>query len=791
VTTLGKAIPHDSARDHVTGGAVYLDDLLPARNEVLVDFVGSPLAHGRIISVDTSAAGRIDGIVAVCTYHEVPGENTFGPILHDEELLAGEECHYIGQPIVALAGTSRQALETAKTAVRIEMEPLPAILTMEEAIAKHQFIGPTRHIARGDVAAAVAAAPHVLEGTLHIGGQEHFYLEGQAALAIPGENSQLTIHSSTQNPTEIQAVVARCLGLRHNQVVCVCRRMGGGFGGKETQAAHPALLAALVAFKTKRPARIVLTCDQNMTVTGKRHPFLARYQVRFAAGGHITGLRIELFSNGGFSADLSLAVMERAMLHVDSAYYIPNIEITGTVCRTNLPSNTAFRGFGGPQGVAAMENIIEEIAAYLGLDAYEVRRSNCYGTGERNVTPYRQVILHNPLPAIFEQLVDTSQYKQRLAAVRAFNAGSRTHLKGIALTPVKFGISFTRRTLNQANALVNIYLDGTIQVSTGGTEMGQGLNTKIRQLVADQFGLPAEAVLLMPTSTEKNNNTSPTAASASTDLNGAAAVSACVVLRQRLVDVAARRLASVEEGLEASPQHIRFEEGEVFDLRKPGVRLSFPQLVGLAYEQRVSLGERGFYATPGVDYNRETGQGNPFLYYTNGAAVSEVLIDRFTGDVKVLRVDLLIDIGRSINPGIDRGQIIGGFVQGMGWVTTEALRYSEAGELLSHSPTTYKVPNVTDVPPIFNVALFDNHENRMNIYGSKAVGEPPLLLGVSVWAAVKQALSFVAGTRRPTLSLPATNEEVLLRLAEHQESLAARGLAPSSQQKENIGEPIV
>jgi xanthine dehydrogenase large subunit len=787
---LGKSIPHDSARDHVTGAAVYIDDLPPARNELLVDFAGSPLAHGRIKSVDTSAAARIDGMAAVYTWQDVPGENTFGPIFHDEELLAREECHYIGQPIVALAATSKQALESARAAVRIEMEPLALVLTIEEAIAKRQFFGVTRRIARGDPAAAIAAAPNVLEGTLHIGGQEHFYLETQAALAVPGDGGQITIHSSTQNPTEIQTVAARCLGLRQNQVVCICRRMGGGFGGKETQGAHPALLAALVAFKTKRPARIVLTCDQDMTVTGKRHPFLAQYQVGFTADGLITGLKTGLYSNGGFSADLSLAVMERAMLHGENAYYIPHVEITGTVCRTNLPSNTAFRGFGGPQAVAAIENIIEEIAAHLRIDAYEVRRLNCYGIDDRNVTPYHQVIVDNTLPAIFEQLVETSQYHQRRAAVQAFNSASRTHLKGIALTPVKFGISFTRRTLNQANALVNIYVDGTIQVSTGGTEMGQGLNTKIGQLVADQFGLSADAVVLMPTSTEKNNDTSPTAASASTDLNGSAAVRACEMLRQRLAEVAARAFASFEDGLEASPQHIRFEEGHVFDLRKPGVHMTFAQLVGQAHDQRVSLGERGFYATPGVDFNRETGRGNPFLYYTSGAAVSEVVIDRFTGDLKVTRVDLLLDIGQSINPGIDRGQIIGGFVQGMGWVTTEALCYSEAGELLSHSPTTYKVPNVTDVPLIFNVALFEHGQNPMNIYGSKAVGEPPLLLGVSVWAAVKHALTFVTGKRRPTLDLPATNEEVLRRLTEHQEPLATDRRVATHPPKETVGEAI-
>jgi xanthine dehydrogenase large subunit len=768
MVVLGKAIPHDSAREHVSGEAVYLDDLPSTRNELLVEFVGSSQAHARIKSIDTTAA-RLEGIEAVYTFADVP-ENTFGPVLHDEELLAREECQYLGQPIVVLAGTSRPALQAAKAAVRIELEPLPAVLTIDEAIAREQFIGPTRRIQRGDVAAAFAAAEHFLEGTFHIGGQEHFYLESQAALAVPGDGGQMTIHSSTQNPTEIQALTAHCLGLRQNQVVCVCRRMGGGFGGKETQAALPAVLAALVAFKTRRPARMVLASDLDMQITGKRHPYQVRYQVSFTAEGDLTGLKIDFHSNGGFSADLSPAVMERTLLHAENAYHIPNVEFAGTVCRTNLPSNTAFRGFGGPQAVAAMENIIEEIAAFLGRDAYEVRRRNCYGTDERNVTPYGQLVTNNTLPAILERLVETSAYQRRRAEVIAHNSVSRTSLRGIALVPVKFGISFTRRTLNQANALVNIYQDGTIQVSTGGTEMGQGLNTKIRQLVADQFALPPDAVVLMPSSTEKNANTSPTAASASTDLNGTAAVRACEVLRGRLAELAARHFASAAEGFEASPLHVCFEDACVYDRRRPGMRLAFRELVGRAYEQRVDLGERGFYATPGVDFNRETGRGNPFLYFTNGAAVAEVLIDRFTGDVTVPRVDVLIDIGQSINPGIDHGQVIGGFVQGMGWVTTEELRYSQAGELLSYSPTTYKVPNVTDVPLILNVDFFDNRENRQNIYASKAVGEPPLLLGVSVWAAIKQALACAAGARVAALNLPATNEEVLRRLTECREA---------------------
>jgi xanthine dehydrogenase large subunit len=766
----------------VSGEALYLDDLPPARNELLVDFVGSPLPHARIKSVDVAEAGRLDGIVAVLTRADVPGENTFGPVFHDEEFLAEEVCLYVGQPIVVLAATSRAALRTAKAAVRLELEELSPVLTIDEAIARRQFIGPTRRIQRGDAAAALAKAQHLLEGTFTSGGQEHFYLEPQSALAVPGEGGHITIHSSTQNPTEIQVVVARCLGLRQNQVVCICRRMGGGFGGKETQGALPALLAALVAHKTGRPARVVLACDQDMQVTGKRHPYQARYRVGFTSLGDITALKVDFISNGGCSADLSLAVMERTLLHAENAYYVPHVDLSGTVCRTNMPSNTAFRGFGGPQALACMENMIEDIAAYLGLDAYDVRRQNCYGVNERNVTPYGQVVQDTTLPLLFERLAQTADYKARLAAVRAFNAESRSWLRGISLVPVKFGISFTRRTLNQANALVNIYLDGTIQVSTGGTEMGQGLHTKIRQLVADQFALPLESVTVMPTSTEKNNNTSPTAASASTDLNGTAAVRACDVLRQRLADVAARYFASAEEGLEPSSLHVQFENGSVFDRRRPSnppppagergraagsLRLDFPELVVLAYEQRVSLGERGFYATPGVDFNRETGKGNPFLYYTSGCAAAEIAIDRFTGDVKVTRVDMLLDLGRSINPAIDRGQAIGGYVQGMGWVTTEDLRYSTGGQLLSHSPTTYKVPIVTDLPPVFNVDFLDRQENPLNLYGSKAVGEPPLLLAVSVWAAIKHALSFASGGKVARLNLPATNEEILCRLAEY------------------------
>jgi xanthine dehydrogenase molybdopterin binding subunit/xanthine dehydrogenase small subunit len=759
------SLTHESSQAHVTGQAAFIDDLPPYRHELIVEFVGSPLAHGRIVALDVTQAVEVEGIVAVLTAADVPGDNHFGPIFHDEELLAARECHFIGQPIVALAGENRAALRVARNAIRLQVEPLPAVLSIDDAIAGGHFIGSTRRISRGDANAALDRAEHVIEGTFRTGGQEHFYLETQAALAVPGENGQMTVHSSTQNPSEIQAVVAHCLGVGQNKVVCTCTRMGGGFGGKETQAAHPALLAALVAHKTRRPARVVYSRDVDMRVTGKRHPYFSRYRAGFDPNGQIEALSVDLYSDGGASADLSLAVMERSMLHTDNAYFVPNIAISGTVCRTNLPSNTAFRGFGGPQGIAVIENVIEEIAAFLGIDALEVRRRNCYGGPGRDTTHYGQVVTNNTLPVLFDRLAESAEYHRRKQEIARANAASRTHLRGLALTPVKFGISFTRRTLNQANALVNIYLDGTVQVSTGGTEMGQGLYTKIRQIVAAVLAVPIDFVQVMPASTEKNNNTSPTAASASTDLNGTAALYAAEVLKGRLGEVAARHFASTADGIEPSPTHVRFDVSGVSDVRRPASRLKFPELVKLAYEERVDLGARGFYATPGVDFNRETGRGNPFLYFTNGAAVSEVIIDRLTGELTVARVDILMDLGKSLHPEIDRGQVIGAFVQGMGWVTTEELLYSETGELLSHSPNNYKIPGIEGMPRDLRVDFLENSDNPINLLGSKAVGEPPFVLGISVGAAAKSALSSLSPGRSPPLSFPATSEELLKHLS--------------------------
>jgi xanthine dehydrogenase large subunit len=768
VPSVGRTIPHDSAEGHVTGSAAYIADLPRRSDEVVVGYVPSPVAAGRLLGVDLAAARAVPGVVDLVTAADIPGAKTWGPILQDEPVLADGEVLYVGQPVVVIAAESRAALDEARRLVRLEIEPAEPILTIERAVELGRFIGPERRIARGDAAAAIAAAAHRLAGVFHNLGQEHLYLEAQAALAHPGEQGQLVVHASTQGPTETQHVVADVLGIGMHQVVCVCKRMGGGFGGKETQGVLPAVMAALIAARTGRAARIVYVREDDMASTGKRHAYRTAWEVGFDDDGRILGYAVEFHSAGGAAADLSTSIMERSMLHADNAYWLEHVDIRGQVCFTNVAPATAFRGFGGPQGMAATESVIAEIAGYLrgrgrAISALDVQRRNLYGVGERNVTPYGQTVGENHLPEIVDRLRASCDFDRRLAEVEVANAGDGLVLRGLALAPVKFGISFTAKFLNQGNAIVNVYTDGTVQVSTGGTEMGQGLNTKIRQLVADEFGLPPERVILMPTSTEKNCNTSPTAASAGTDLNGAAAVAACRTIRARIAAWAAARFAGT--GLAESPAHVGFAGGWVYDTRRPAVRMAFAELCAAARRDRVDLGARGFYATPIAGFDAAAGRGEPFFYFTQGAAVAEVRIDRFTGDLTVPRVDLLIDIGRSINPGVDRGQVIGGFVQGMGWVTGECLVYDERGVLLSDSPTTYKIPAASDVPADFRCEFFPNEANVQNVARSKAVGEPPLMHALCVWNAVKHALSCVSPEAARRLCLPATNEEILRALS--------------------------
>lgn len=769
--SLGKPLPHDSATGHVTGAARYIDDLPPMAGELHVEFYGAPVAAGRIKSIDLSAARAVPGVACVLTHADLGGPNHFGPIIVDEPFLVEDEIAYVGQPIAAIGAETPEAAKRAIEAIRLEVEEAKPVLTIEDALSAGTYIGPERRMtspgpAEDDDAftRAFADAPHTLEGRFHSNGQEQFYFETQACLAIPGEAGDVRILSSTQNPTEAQAVVAEALGLGMHEVVCECHRMGGGFGGKETQSSLTAVAAAMVASHTGRPARLVLPRGVDMRITGKRHAYQSDYRVAFDADGRLLAADFAFYSNGGAFADLSTSVMERTMLHADNAYHVPMMRVTGQVCRTNLPPNTAFRGFGGPQGVAVIESCLQEIAKTVGRDAIDVRRDNLYRDGDtgRSTAHYGQIVRDHVLPEIFDDLEASSDYRRRMAEVERFNTHSATQVKGLALSAIKFGISFTTKFLNQANALVNVYTDGTVQVSTGGTEMGQGLFTKIRQLVADEFGLTTDRVRMMATTTEKNHNTSPTAASAGTDLNGAAALNAVAEIKQRMADYAAGLFESAERGLVAAAEHVVIEGGHVGDDRDPSRRIEFGEFCAMARRERVDLGARGFFATPGVDYNRETGRGNPFFYYTTGAAVAEVTIDRLTGELTFDRADLLMDIGRSLNPGIDRGQVIGGFIQGVGWVTDEELRYDDAGHLLSTGPTTYKIPNITDLPREFNVAFADNPKHQKNLRQSKAVGEPPLMLGVAVWMAAKHALSFLGDTTE--LAIPATGEELLMRM---------------------------
>ncbi|MDG2198892.1 MAG: xanthine dehydrogenase molybdopterin binding subunit [SAR324 cluster bacterium] len=756
----GKSLAHDSAEMHVTGAALYTDDSVANAGELVVGFVGSPVAHGLLKRIDLSSLYLIPGFVGAFTWQDIPGANLFGPVIADEPFLVKDVCEYVGQPIVVLAAENSSALRKARLQVQIEVEEKTPWLTISQSLRQNSFLGNLREIKRGDFEGAWRKAEHQIEGVFYSNGQEQFYLESQAVIAHPGEGNEILIQASTQNPTELQEVVAHMLGIGFNEVICTCRRMGGAFGGKETQAALPALMAALVTKKTGRSGRIAYDKDTDMHVTGKRHPFRSEYQAAVGKEGNLLGLKVELYSNGGAYTDLSLAIMERALLHVDNAYFIQNITLRGQVCKTHLPPNTAFRGFGGPQGMAVVENLMEDIAAKLRRDPYEIRSQNCYGNSPRDFTPYGQRV-ESRLPQILNQIHESSDYKTRLEKIRQFNEKSLTHLRGISLTPMKFGISFTATFLNQANALINILKDGSVQVSTGGTEMGQGLTVKIRQIVAEELGVPSEQVKYMTTSTEKNHNTSPTAASAGTDLNGMAAANACQAIRSRLAQFAAELFADTQVGLSKSPEAIEFSEGKVWDRRCPEKQVTFGELALQAYRNRVNLGERGFYRTPGVGFNQFTGKGSPFHYYTTGACVAEVEIDRFTGQWKLERADLLLDIGHSINPGIDRGQIVGGFVQGLGWVSMEELRYQEDGKLLSCSPTSYKIPNFGDLPKDLRIELYENPAPNGSIRKSKAVGEPPLMLALAAFTAVKQALEHISPGKIVPLAIPATSEEVL------------------------------
>ncbi len=751
------AVPHESAVLHVCGAAAYTDDLPEPRGTLHAALGVSPAAHGRLRQLDLAGVRGAAGVVDVIVAADLPGVNDVGPIVHDDPILADGTLHFAGQPVFAVAATSVDAARRAATLARFDIEPLPAILTIDAALAAGSYVLPPVHVIRGDAAGALARAPHRVQGELRSGGQDHFYLEGQIALAVPQEAGGMHVHASTQHPGEVQHMVSRALGIDASAVVVHCRRMGGGFGGKETQMSLFACVAAVLARRTGRAVKLRLDRDDDMRSTGKRHAFLYRYDAGCDDAGRILGLDLTLASRCGFSADLSGPVNDRAVFHADNAYWLPDVAIHSYRCRTNTVSDTAFRGFGGPQGMFAIEAVIEAIAAHLGLDPLEVRRANFYGTTDRNVTPFGMTVEDNIAPALVEALVATSRYRERRAAIRAWNRTSPIVKRGIALTPVKFGISFTATHYNQAGALVHVYRDGTVLLNHGGTEMGQGLFTKVQQVVARELGVPVASVRVSASDTSKVPNASPTAASSGSDLNGMAARDACRKLRAGLAAFAARKLGG-------EPGAIVFRDGVV----SAGDRsLSFAELARAAYFARVPLSATGFYATPKVHYDRTTLSGRPFFYYAYGAAVAEVAIDTLTGEHRLLAVDILHDVGDSLNPAIDRGQIEGGFLQGWGWLAMEELWWSERGELGTHAPSTYKIPTARDWPARVRIDFWPEPNREDTIYRSKAVGEPPLMLALAAFHALRDAIASVADyVRAPRLDAPATDERILAAIDE-------------------------
>ncbi|MCA1248474.1 xanthine dehydrogenase molybdopterin binding subunit [Massilia sp. MS-15] len=760
---VGRARPHESAVLHVLGQATYTDDIPELAGTLHAALGLSSRPHARIRGIELAAVAASRGVLAVLTAQDIPGLNDCGPIIHDDPILADGLVQYVGQPIFVVIADSHDNARRAARLANIDYEDLPAILTPQAARAARSFVLPPMRLARGDAEAAFAGAPHHVRGELHVGGQEQFYLEGQIAYAIPGEDRGMHVYCSTQHPSEMQHVVAHALGLHSHHVTVECRRMGGGFGGKESQSALWAAAAAIAASAMRRPVKLRADRDDDMLVTGKRHCFHYAYEVGYDAQGRILAAKVDMVSRAGYSADLSGPVATRAVCHFDNAYYLSDVEIRAACGKTNTQSNTAFRGFGGPQGAIAIEYVIDEIARHLGRDPLDIRRLNFYGKQERNLTPYGQEIVDNVIHELVDELEGSSDYRARRAAIEAFNKTSPVLKKGLALTPVKFGIAFNVTHLNQAGALVHVYVDGSILVNHGGTEMGQGINTKVMQVVAHELGVNLERVRATATNTSKVANTSATAASTGADLNGKAAQDAARTIRDRLA-------AFVASQFGGDPSEVRFADDTVF---VNGEALRFGEVVAKAYLARVQLWSDGFYATPGLHWDPKTMNGRPFSYYAYGAAVSEVVVDTLTGEWKLVRADALYDAGNSLNPAIDIGQVEGAFIQGMGWLTTEELWWNGDGKLMTHAPSTYKIPGVSDCPQDFRVRLFKNRNVEDSIHRSKAVGEPPLLLPFSVFFAIRDAVSSVGGHRvQPPLNAPATCEEILKAVAFVEAALA-------------------
>jgi xanthine dehydrogenase large subunit len=758
MSVAGKEQAHDSASAHVTGKARYVDDLDLEVGQLHVALGQASIAHGRIVSMNLDAVRDSVGVVDVMTFSDLPYETDIGPVFKGDPLLVDVWVEFMGQAVFAVAARTHREARQAVLKAKIEYAEETPQLSLSESIAQEFYVRPPHTMKRGESAEVLSQSRHRLQGEIHIGGQEHFYLEGQVARARPEEDGGVTLWSSNQNPTETQHLVAHVLGVPMHSVNVIVRRMGGGFGGKETHGTPCAAFAALFATRRGVSVSCRLSRRDDMLMTGKRHGFLNRFDASFDEQGRISAIEYVLAGQCGNSPDLSDAIVDRAMFHCDNAYYLPNVTIDGLRCKTHTVSNTAFRGFGGPQGMMAAETVIDAVAFHLGMDPLDVRRINFYGKEDRNITPYHQTVDTFTVPTLFDQLEKTAEYRSRREAIRVFNSKSAVVKKGIAITPVKFGISFTVKHLNQAGALIHIYSDGSVQLNHGGTEMGQGLMVKIQQIVAQELGISLGHIAVMATRTDKVPNTSATAASSGTDLNGMAALKAAITLRERLSGYLANRHQVAASDISFSNDCVSVSSSKI-----DTVVYAWSELAKAAYMDRIQLSATGYYRTPEIHYDRVLAKGRPFFYYANGAAVSEVEIDTLTGETRILRTDILQDVGRSINPAIDIGQIEGGFVQGAGWLTHEELCWDDKGRLTTDGPATYKIPAISDMPLEFNVALLEDSPNEAaTVYHSKAVGEPPLMLAMSVFAAIRDAIASIGNyTLFPPLNAPATPEEVL------------------------------
>lgn len=774
MSKLHQAAPHESGLRHADGRALYVDDLPLPEGALVAGVLVSPHAHARILSRDASTARSMEGVEAILFADDIPGSNLVGPIVHDEPLLAEGTVHAVGQSVALIVADSLATCRAAATAIDIEYEPLPAILNVRDAIDAGSFLTEPHTIQRGDPEQALQGAALQFAGEYDNGGQDHFYLETQSALAIPEENGNVRLLSSTQHPSEVQSMAAAVLGLGRNRVTCEVPRMGGAFGGKESQATQYACLAALGAMHTGQAVKLWLNRDEDMLWTGNRHPFHSRYEAGFDADGLLVAFKVRIWSDGGWSQDLSGPVLDRALFHLDNAYFIPNLHFEGRAARTNLAPNTAFRGFGGPQGMLVVEDALNRAAEKLGIDPAEIRRRNYYGEAPRNTTPYGQEVSDCRLERIHDELAESSDYSARRQAIDAFNKESRWLKRGIALGPVKFGISFTASMLNQAGALVLVYADGTVQLNHGGTEMGQGLHSKMLTICSHELGVPIEAVRVMHTATDKVPNTSATAASSGSDLNGQAVRNACLAIRDRLRPVAAELL-----GLAGNGSELDFADGKI--AQPGGPALPFAQVSQEAWLRQISLSATGYYRTPDIAYDRDAGRGKPFHYFAYGSSVTEVEVNGLTGEHRVTRVDILHDVGDSLVPTIDIGQVEGGYIQGLGWLTAEELVWDDAGSLITHSPSTYKIPAVGDAPVDFRVDLLADAPQHDVIHGSKAVGEPPLMLAISAVTALRHAiLAFAEADFDLHFPVPATPEAILRGIEAARASSGAALHSPGS-----------